>query len=190
MKYMWVYSSVPIMQMSSKQVFSAMCAYCSLQWVADQNTQMTLGSNLEILEVASGKRDIIYTVPYSIQAPNWTVDGKNLIFNDYKGLIYRFDLASKQVSAINTGSVTKNNNDHVISFDGKCLGLSSNVNHGRIHNLYGSHSRWRTKTNYSQRDLLICMAGRRMEISWFFAENAMGIMMYIKFLPLADRKSG
>ena len=37
----------------------------------DNTTQMTLGSNLELLDVASGKRDVIYTVPYSIQAPNW-----------------------------------------------------------------------------------------------------------------------
>ena len=108
-------------------VFSNLRLTIPFHGVSDQDTQMTLGSNLEIMEVASGKRDIVYTVPYSIQAPNWTVDGKSLIFNDYKGLIYRFDLASKNVSPINTGSVTHNNNDHVISFDGKMLGLSSNV---------------------------------------------------------------
>lgn len=94
---------------------------------SDQRTQMLLGSNLELLEVASGRRDIIYKVPYSIQAPNWTPDGRSLIFNDYKGLLYRFDLSSKIPVQINTGTVTNNNNDHVISFDGKMLGLSSNV---------------------------------------------------------------
>ena len=94
---------------------------------SDQRTQMTLGSNLEILEVASGHRETIYKVPYSIQAPNWTPDGKSLIFNDAKGLIYRFDLAGRTPTPINTGTVTNNNNDHVISFDGKMLGLSSFV---------------------------------------------------------------
>ena len=94
---------------------------------SDQSTQMLLGSNLELLEVASGRRDIIYKVPYSIQAPNWTPDGSSLIFNDYKGLVYRFDLSTKIPVQINTGTVTNNNNDHVISFDGKMLGLSSNV---------------------------------------------------------------
>jgi TolB protein len=88
---------------------------------------MTLGSNLEILEVASGKRDIIYKVPYSIQAPNWMPDGKSLIFNDYKGLMYKYDFSSGVPVQINTGSVITNNNDHVISFDGKTLGLSSYV---------------------------------------------------------------
>jgi len=92
---------------------------------SDGNTQMTMGSNLELLELASGRRDIIYSVPYSIQAPNWTPDGKDLIFNDAKGLIYKFDLATRTPAPINTGSITHNNNDHVISFDGKMLGLSN-----------------------------------------------------------------
>jgi TolB protein len=108
-------------------VFSNVRLTVPFKGVSDQNTDMTLGSNLEILEVASGKRDIMYTVPYSIQAPNWMVDGSSLIFNDYKGIVYRFALSSKTLSAINTGSVTNNNNDHVISFNGNMLGLSSNV---------------------------------------------------------------
>ncbi|HEY6975202.1 MAG TPA: biopolymer transporter TolR [Chitinophagaceae bacterium] len=95
--------------------------------IADQRTQMTLGSNLELLEIASGAREIIYNVPYSIQAPNWTSDGKSLIFNDYKGLIYKFDLTTRTPQLLNTGNVKNNNNDHVLSFDGKMLGLSSSV---------------------------------------------------------------
>jgi TolB protein len=108
-------------------VFSNVRLTIPFNGVADQNTQMTLGSNLETLEVATGKRDIIYSLPYSIQAPNWMTDGRGLIFNDYKGLIYRFDLASKTMTPVGTGTVTNNNNDHVISFDGSMLGLSSNV---------------------------------------------------------------
>ncbi|MDP9041694.1 MAG: biopolymer transporter TolR [Bacteroidota bacterium] len=108
-------------------VFSNVRLTIPFNGVADQNTQMTLGSNLETLEVATGKRDIIYSLPYSIQAPNWTTDGKGLIFNDYTGLIYRFDLATKTMTPVSTGTVTNNNNDHVISFDGNMLGLSSNV---------------------------------------------------------------
>ena len=106
-------------------VFSNVSITIPYNGVADQRTQMTLGSNLEILEVASGRRKVIYKVPYSIQAPNWTPDGKNLIFNDYKGLVYSYDLATNTPTQINTGSVIHNNNDHVISFDGKMLGLSN-----------------------------------------------------------------
>jgi TolB protein len=109
-------------------VFSNVRLTIPFKGVADNETQMKLGSNLEILEIASGKRSILYSVPYSIQAPNWAKDGKYLIFNDDKGLINRFDLASKSVSVVNTGIVKNNNNDHVISFDGNTLGLSSSVN--------------------------------------------------------------
>lgn len=92
---------------------------------SDQTTQMTLGSRLEILEVASGHRDVIYEVPSSIQAPNWMPDGQHLIFNDAKGAVYKFDLATRKPTPLNTGDVKSNNNDHVLSFDGKMLGLSS-----------------------------------------------------------------
>ncbi len=108
-------------------VFSNVRMTVPLKGESNQQTQMTLGSNLELLEVASGRRDIIYSVPYSIQAPNWTTDGKSLIFNDYKGLMYNFDLSAKTPAQINTGNITANNNDHVISFDGNQLGLSSYV---------------------------------------------------------------
>jgi len=92
---------------------------------------MILGSNLELMEIASGDRKIVYSVPYSIQAPNWTPDNKSLVFNDEKGTLYNFDLASGKPSVINTGGI-KNNNDHVISFDGKMIGLSSNTKAGSI----------------------------------------------------------
>jgi Tol biopolymer transport system component len=92
---------------------------------------MILGSNLELMEIATGDRKIAYQVPYSIQAPNWTPDNKNLIFNDEKGILYNFDLNSSKVAVINTGGI-HNNNDHVISFDGKMLGLSASSKQGSL----------------------------------------------------------
>jgi Tol biopolymer transport system component len=85
-----------------------------------------LASNLELLDVATGDRQTIYTSPKSIQAPNWTPNGKTLLYNS-DGLMYTFDLKSRQPKVLNTGEVKNNNNDHVLSFDGKMLGLSSGV---------------------------------------------------------------
>jgi TolB protein len=82
------------------------------------------GSNLEILDVQSGHRKIIYSVPDSLQAPNWTRDGKALIYNR-NGRLYRFDLARISPVAIDTGLAVNNNNDHVLSFDGKLIGISN-----------------------------------------------------------------
>ncbi|MCX6216206.1 biopolymer transporter TolR [Spirosoma sp.] len=85
-----------------------------------------LASNLEILDVTTGNRQVIYNVPKSIQAPNWTPDGKTLLYNG-DGLMYTFNLAKRKPTVLNTGDVKNNNNDHVLSFDGKMLGLSSGV---------------------------------------------------------------
>jgi TolB protein len=82
-----------------------------------------LGSNLEILDVATGDRSVVYRSPASLQAPNWTRDGGALIYNS-QGLIYRFDLTDRRPAAVNTGFATSNNNDHVLSFDGRTLGIS------------------------------------------------------------------
>ena len=91
-----------------------------------------IGSQIELLDIATGNREIIYTAPKSLQAPNWTPDNKALIYNS-EGLMYRFDLAKRTPQVINTGNVKSNNNDHVLSFDGKMLGLSSSLpNQGSI----------------------------------------------------------
>jgi TolB protein len=82
-----------------------------------------LGSNLEILEMETGIRKVIYQSPKSLQAPNWSADGRYLVYNS-EGLLYRFDLESGIPEVIPSGFATSNNNDHVISFDGKKLGLS------------------------------------------------------------------
>ena len=82
-----------------------------------------IGSNLEILDVATGNATIIHQYRGSFQAPNWTHDGKALIYAQ-EGRLYRFDLASRSAEAINTGFATRNNNDHVLSFDGRMLAIS------------------------------------------------------------------
>jgi len=82
-----------------------------------------IGSRLEILDVNSGSRKVAHTTTDSMQAPNWTPDGKHLIYNR-NGKLYRFEIASGKVEEINTGFATSNNNDHVLSFDGTKLGIS------------------------------------------------------------------
>jgi TolB protein len=85
-----------------------------------------IGSNLEILDVATGNATIVHHYTGSFQAPNWTSDGKALIYVQ-EGRLYRFDLASGSTAAINTGFATRNNNDHVLSFDGRMIGISNHA---------------------------------------------------------------
>ncbi len=84
-----------------------------------------LGSQLEILDMASATSTIIYQSSHSLQAPNWMHDGRSLLYNS-DGLLYKFNLDKKAPVVLNTGTAIHNNNDHVISFDGKMLGISNN----------------------------------------------------------------
>lgn len=82
-----------------------------------------IGSHLEILHLATGQREIVHTVRDSLQAPNWTPDGRFLIYNR-NGRLYRFSLETRQTVEIPSGFATDNNNDHVLSPDGRLLGIS------------------------------------------------------------------
>ncbi|KAJ3027741.1 hypothetical protein HDV00_010918 [Rhizophlyctis rosea] len=82
-----------------------------------------IGSRLEVLDIATGHRETLLTVPHNIEAPNWNHKTNSLIYNS-SGLLYNFDLATKQSTQIPTDFATKNNNDHLISPDGTQLGIS------------------------------------------------------------------
>ncbi len=85
--------------------------------------QSYIGSLLEVMDVESGKCQILAGSEGSWQAPNWTPDGKTLIYNS-DGKLYNFDIASRESSVLNTDFANKNNNDHVLTFDGSIMGIS------------------------------------------------------------------
>ena len=52
-----------------------------------------------------------------------TASGKTLIYNS-QGLLYNFDIATGRSTVLNTDFANKNNNDHVLSFDGRQIAIS------------------------------------------------------------------
>lgn len=92
-------------------------------------------SRLEILDVETGFRNVIYETKNHIEAPNWSRNGKYLIYNS-DGKLYKFNLKDSKISQINTGNVESNNNDHGITFDGKTLAISSSTeDNGQRHSM-------------------------------------------------------
>jgi len=88
-----------------------------------------IGSVLEVLDVESGRRQILHTSAQPFEAPNWTRDGAALVYNssggtDSRGRLWRYDLATRQATQIDTATNIRNNNDHVLSFDGATLAIS------------------------------------------------------------------
>ena len=63
-----------------------------------------IGSVLEILDVPSGRKQVIYRSEQPFEAPNWTTDGSALIYNtsgrvEGRGRLHRFDLADAPADA-------------------------------------------------------------------------------------------
>ncbi len=88
-----------------------------------------IGSVLHLLEVQTGRLETIYRSAEPFEAPNWMHDGGSLIYNvsgrgENRGLLRRFDLTTRTPQPLDTGFATRNNNDHVLSFDGTMLGIS------------------------------------------------------------------
>ncbi|MBQ4389382.1 MAG: PD40 domain-containing protein [Bacteroidales bacterium] len=83
-------------------------------------------SCLEIYDLQSRTHQVICEFPFLIEAPNWSPDGKWLLVNK-EGRLYRIapDGGSGLIP-VDTGTITQCNNDHVITADGRWIGLSSN----------------------------------------------------------------
>ena len=89
-----------------------------------------IGSRLETLNVTSGHRTMIWSSRVPFEAPNWLPDGSALIYNASggdpatRGRLWKFDLTTRTPALIDTGFAIRNNNDHVLSFDGTQLAIS------------------------------------------------------------------
>jgi Tol biopolymer transport system component len=83
-------------------------------------------SILETLDIDSGTRTALREFDDTIEAPNWTGDGKCLIYNR-GGRIYRYELSTGAIRVIYSGAATACNNDHILSPDGASIAVSSNT---------------------------------------------------------------
>ncbi len=80
-------------------------------------------SILETVDIYTGVRTILKEFDYVIEAPNWTQDGRYLVYNS-RGRMYTYDLASGESTEIDTGFAIDCNNDHVLSPDNRELAIS------------------------------------------------------------------
>jgi Tol biopolymer transport system component len=120
--------------------FIALClfAFISVSLVAQQNMGrgMRVVSILEIYDVSTGARKTVKEFNGTVEAPNWSPDGKWLVYNS-GGQLYRISPDTPgNPQVIATDYVTNCNNDHVISFDGKFIALSSSPAEDRRSRVY------------------------------------------------------
>jgi TolB protein len=95
----------------------------ALSTPAPSTAPLLLYSTLETVAVASTDRRVVYTDASHFEAPNWTHDGANFLFNK-EGHILRLPVNGGTPATIDTGGANHCNNDHGISPDSKWLAIS------------------------------------------------------------------
>jgi TolB protein len=115
----------------------AVCAHDSgaLEDAAFSNVSMLEGkeehararpveSSLEIISVNGQKRRVVYRAEKRFEAPNWSRDGKSLLFNS-DGRLYRMPAKGGEPVLLDTGDAIHSNNDHGFSPDGNWLAITN-----------------------------------------------------------------
>ncbi len=111
--------------MNTKTILSLAWALAAVVPALAQHPEPTV-SYLEIFDVETGTHRVVKEFPFVVEAPNWTPDGQWLVVNTGGRLCQIAPDGSTDLIPIDTGALTQCNNDHVITADGKWIGLSSN----------------------------------------------------------------
>ena len=88
-----------------------------------QAKERVVESTLEIISVSTGERHVVYRAKRHFEAPNWSPDGRYLLFNG-GGRLYTVPVTGGEPKLLDTGVATRCNNDHGFSPDGKWLAIS------------------------------------------------------------------
>ncbi len=92
-------------------------------------------SILETVDVFTGVRTVLQEFDFVIEAPNWTRDGRYLVYNA-RGHIFTYELATNEIQEIDTGFAIDCNNDHVLSPDNTQLAVSHFTNEDATSRIY------------------------------------------------------
>ena len=80
-------------------------------------------STLKVYDLTAGARVVLQT-DRLIEAPNWSPDGAELLVNE-GGALWQVPLAAPKLLAVDTGGITRCNNDHGYSPDGRWIVFSA-----------------------------------------------------------------
>jgi Tol biopolymer transport system component len=95
----------------------------------DADSKTNIESTLETIDIASTDRTVVYHTRDHIEAPNWSRDGTDFLFNK-NGRIYKLPAKGGTPELLDTGEQIRCNNDHGISPDGKWFAISDQTKEG------------------------------------------------------------
>ncbi|MDZ4797275.1 MAG: hypothetical protein SGI92_03865 [Bryobacteraceae bacterium] len=80
-------------------------------------------SHVAILDL-KGREKVVYSADKLFEAPNWSPDGKYLLLNS-GGKLWKLSVSGGQPVEVDSGTISRVNNDHGISPDGKTFVISA-----------------------------------------------------------------
>lgn len=92
-------------------------------------------STLEIYNIETKQRRVVYSETGHFEAPNWSHDGSYLLYNK-EGELYTIPTTGGEPTKLNTDFATNCNNDHGISPDGTQLVISHQIDSGNTSLIY------------------------------------------------------
>ena len=95
-----------------------------LEFKEEEERDQPVESRLETISVEGAERRVVYRAEKRFEAPNWSRDGKYLLFNS-GGRLYTLPVEGGEPRLLNTGEATRCNNDHGFSPDGQWLAISN-----------------------------------------------------------------
>jgi Tol biopolymer transport system component len=112
------------MTISRVHIAAAVAAFTLAVGWSQQARRPRVRSHVHVIGF-DGKADReIFSADRTVEAPNWSRDGRFLILNA-EGKLWRLPVAEGELEQIPTGEVKGINNDHGISPDGKWLAISA-----------------------------------------------------------------
>lgn len=110
--------------MIKKALLSAIAIMAMSASLMAQNNRPRTTSILNIYDTTTGQVTVVGEYNYHLEAPNWTQDGKWLIFNS-GGHLYKVSPDGKtEPQMIDSGYASNCNNDHVLSPAGNEIAIS------------------------------------------------------------------
>jgi Tol biopolymer transport system component len=102
-----------------------------LEFKEEDERDRPVESRLEVMSVDGSERRVVYRAEKRFEAPNWSRDGKYLLFNS-GGKLYTLPVEGGEPRLLDTGEATRCNNDHGFSPDGQWLAISNSPGEGSM----------------------------------------------------------
>ena len=107
-----------------RRVTFALLAFAVAGPASGQAGRSSVRSHVTIADADGRSSRVIYSSDRLFEAPNWSPDGSYLLLNS-GGKLWKLTVSGGEPAMVDSGAVSKINNDHGISPDGKTLAISA-----------------------------------------------------------------